>query len=51
MSTVSSEMKVRYKSDPTTAGWVISVSGETARVFIDGTTKLVPVEELEPVPG
>ena len=51
MSTVSSEMKVRYKSDPTTAGWVISVSGETARVFIDGTTKLVPLEELEPVPG
>lgn len=51
MSTVSSEMKVRYKSDPTTAGWAISVSGETARVFIDGSEKLVPVEELEPVPG
>ena len=43
-------MKVRYKSDLTTVGWVIAVSGETASVFIDGTTKLVPTEELEPVP-
>ena len=51
MSTVRPEMKVRYRSDPDTAGWVISVSGETARVFIDGTAKLVPTEELEPVPG
>lgn len=51
MSTVSPEMKVRYRSDPGTAGWVIAVSGETARVFIDGTAKLVPIEELEPVPG
>ena len=51
MSTVSSDMKVRYRSDPTTAGWVIDVSGDTARVFIDGSSKLVPVGELEPVPG
>ena len=51
MSTVRPEMKVRYRSDPDTAGWVISVSGETARVFIGGTAKLVPTEELEPVPG
>jgi len=51
MSTVQPDMKVRYSSDPGTAGWVIAVSDETARVFIDGTTKLVPIEELEPVPG
>ena len=51
MSTVQPEMKVRYRSDPGTAGWVISISGETARVFIDGSAKLVPVGELEPVPG
>ena len=51
MSTVQPDMKVRYRSDPATAGWVIAVSGETARVFIDGTAKLVPIEELEPVPG
>ncbi len=51
MSTVQPEMKVRYRADPAVAGWVISVSGETARVFIDGTAKLVPIEELEPVPG
>ena len=51
MSTVRPEMKVRYRSDPDTAGWVIAVSGETATVFIGGTAKLVPTEELEPVPG
>ena len=51
MSTVQPDMKVRYRSDPATAGWVIAISGETARVFIGGTAKLVPVEELEPVPG
>ena len=51
MSTVQPDMKVRYRSDPATAGWVIAVSGETARVFIGGTAKLVPIEELEPVPG
>ncbi len=44
-------MKVRYRSDPSNSGWVISISGETARVFIDGSAKLVPVAELEPVPG
>ena len=51
MSTVQPDMKVRYRSDPATVGWVIAVSGETARVFIGGTAKLVPIEELEPVPG
>ena len=51
MSTVQPDMKVRYKSDPASAGWVIAVSDETARVFIDGSAKLVPIEELEPVPG
>ena len=51
MSTVRSETKVRYRSDPSTVGWVIDISGETARVFIDGSAKLVPVGELEPVPG
>ena len=50
MSTIQPDMKVRYKSDSATAGWVIAVSGETARVFIDGSAKFVPVEELEPVP-
>ena len=27
MSTVQPDMKVRYRSDPATAGWVIAVSG------------------------
>ena len=51
MSAVQPDMKVRYRSDPATAGWVIAVSGETARVFIGGTAKLVPIKELEPVSG
>ena len=44
-------MKVRYRADPTAVGWVISVIGENARVFIGGTDKLVPLHELEPAPG
>ncbi len=51
MSPVQPETQVRYRSDPATTGWVIAVMGETARVFIDGTPKLVPIDELEPVPG
>ena len=52
MTTTSlhADMKVRYKADPATAGWVISIVGETARVFVGGSAKLVPVTELEPVP-
>jgi superfamily II DNA or RNA helicase len=48
MSTLEANMKVRYKADPSVAGWVISISGESARVFIDGSDKLVPLIELEP---
>ena len=51
MSTVEQDMQVRYRSDPSAMGWVIEVSGDTARVFIDGSPKLVPIAELEPVPG
>ncbi len=51
MTTIQSDTKVRYKSDPSTAGWVVGVSGDSARVFIDGTMKLVPVSELEVAPG
>ena len=51
MNTVHPKVKVRYKADPSTAGWVISTSGETATVFIDGSVKLVPIAELEAAPG
>ncbi len=51
MSTIQADTKVRYKADPATAGWVIDISGANARVFIDGSTKLVPLAELEPAPG
>ncbi len=51
MTTITTDTKVRYRSDPSTAGWVVGVSGDTARVFIDGAMKLVPVSELEAAPG
>ena len=51
MNALHPDMKVRYKADPSATGWVISISGESARVFIGGSTKLVPVAELEPAPG
>ena len=51
MSTLHPDTKVRYKADPTTVGWVIAISDETARVFVDGSMRLVPVTELEPAPG
>ena len=44
-------MKVRYKAEPSAVGWVIDIAGENARVFVDSSTKLVPVAELEPAPG
>ena len=45
-----SDMQVRYKADLSAVGWVIGVSGESARIFIDGAIKLVPIAELEPTP-
>lgn len=51
MNVLQPDTKVRYKANPATVGWLIGISGETARVFIDGATKLVPAAELEPVPG
>ena len=51
MSTLHTDMKVRYRADPSTVGWVVGVAGESARVFVDGSMRLVPVAELEPAPG
>ena len=51
MAELHPDMKVRYKADPSTVGWVIAVAGENARVFVDGSMKFVPVTELEPAPG
>ena len=52
MVELAPNMKVRYKADPSVAGWVINISGENARVFtrvfIGGSDKLVPLAELEP---
>ena len=41
---------VRYRADPSRVGWVIEITGDSARIFLDGATKLVPVAELEPAP-
>lgn len=43
-------MKVRFRSDLSRVAWVIEVSRDNARVFIDGATKLVPIAQLTPVP-
>lgn len=51
MTSLHPNTRVRYKADPTTYGWLISIAGESARVFIGGSERLVPVIELEPVPG
>lgn len=47
---IRAEMKVRYRADPGAVGWVTSVSGDDASVFIDGSVKVVPLTELEVVP-
>ena len=51
MTDIQPSSKVRYKADPTAVGWVVEVSGDNARVFMAGYTKLVPLAELETVPG
>ena len=48
MAQLAANMKVRYKAEPSVVGWVIHISGENARVFIEGSDKLVPLAELEP---
>ena len=48
MASLETNMKVRYKADPSVAGWVIGITGDNARVFIEGSDKLVPLDELEP---
>jgi len=51
MTAIQANTKVRYKAEPTTVGWVIGIEGDNARVFIDGSTRLVPLTELEAAPG
>ena len=51
MTDLSPDMRFRYRADPSIVGWVIGIEGDNARVFIDGSTKLVPLAEIEPVPG
>lgn len=50
MQSLSPNMTVRYKADPSTVGWVIEILGDNARVFIGNSPKLVPTAELEPIP-
>lgn len=51
MAALQPNTKVRYAANPGLVGWVVSVEGENARVFIGGSVKLVPVSELEPAPS
>ena len=48
MTTLEPNTQVRYKADPSISGWVISIIGDNARVFIEGSARLVPIGELEP---
>ena len=51
MTDLGPEMRFRYRADPSIIGWVIGIEGDNARVFIYGSTRLVPLVEIEPVPG
>src|SRR6266852_5265186 len=51
MTQLKPNMKVRYTSRPNVVGWVVAIEGRSARVFTEGSIKLVPVEELESVPS
>ena len=51
MTNLEPNTEVRYKANPSVSGWVISIIDENARVFIEGSAKLVPISELEPVAG
>ena len=46
-------VRVRYRAEPSAVGLVTGVSGEGGyvSVFVDGSVRLVPVAELEPVPA
>ena len=48
MAKIEQNTRVRYRSEPSVSGWVISIVGENARVFVDGSDKLIPLDELEP---
>ena len=49
MTDISSNMKVRYRADPTVVGWVVSTTSDHANVFVGESIKVVPIAELEPV--
>ena len=48
MADLEANTRVRYKANPSITGWVISIAGSNARVFMEGSDKLVPISELEP---
>src|SRR6266581_8142043 len=48
---LAANAKVRYRLRPDSVGWVVAVEGHNAKVFSDGSLKVVPVDELEPVPN
>ena len=48
MAVLDTGTKVRYKTDPSNVGLITNITGETARVFINGSERLIPLSELEP---
>ena len=48
MATLDVGMKVRYSTDPSNIGLITNITGEAARVFINGSERLIPLSELEP---
>ena len=48
MATLDIGMKVRYRTDPSNIGLITNITGEAARVFINGSERLIPLSELEP---
>lgn len=51
MTELGADMRIRYRADPSIIGWVIGIEGDNARVFVDGSIKLVPLAQIERVPG
>lgn len=50
MSEIRPGSQVTYKANPSEAGLLIDTVGDSARVFIGGSMRLVPVSDLEPIP-
>lgn len=51
MTSIAAGTQVRYKANPSETGLLMNTVGDSARVFIGGSMRLVPVSDLEPIPS